>query len=302
MDNFKKILRRLLYPGIALVIIFTVFSTVFLVYAFICLGEEHPVSGVAYFFSAYTLTVLVFNIIPIIKKGKNIIYQNPYTSRYLNEAELRARISLYTGLVVNLIYALFKLFTGVLYQSFWLGAVAVYYMVLFLIRFILLRNNRISEKRDTSDSRRLHQLKSYQICGGLLFVLNIAMSGMIFQMIWQNKNYSYPGFIIYASAAYTFYRLTLAVINVFKFRKINNPIFSAAKALDLAVAFMSLFALQTAMLTEFGGTDDNFKRIMNAITGCAVSAFVFGMAVFMMVRSFKQLKEAKNTSTQLKKE
>lgn len=301
MERLKKILHRLLYPGIALVIIFTLFSIIFLVYAFVCLDEEHPVSGAAYFFSAYTLTVLVFNVVPAIKKGKAIIHQNPYTSRYLNEAELRARISLYTGLVINLIYALFKLSTGILYQSFWLGAVAVYYMILFLIRFILLRNNRISEKRDSPVSRRLHQLKSYRICGGLLFVLNIAMSGMIFQMIWQNKNYSYPGLIIYASAAYTFYRLTLAVINVFKFRKIDNPIFSAAKALDLAVAFMSLFALQTAMLTEFGGTDE-FKRIMNAATGGAVSAFVFGMAVFMMIRSTRQLKEIKNISVQPKEE
>ena len=77
---------------------------------------------------------------------------------------------------------------------------------------MLIRGDRNNGQIDGKEQRLLHDWRSYHYCGWLLLILNAAISGMVVQMIWQNRSYSYPGFIIYASAAYTFYRLTMAII------------------------------------------------------------------------------------------
>lgn len=117
------------------------------------------------------------------------------------------------------------------------------------------------------------------------------------QMIWQNRSYEYKGYIIYISALYAFYCLINAVVNVVKFSKRNNAILSAAKILALAGALMSMFALQTAMFSAFGGGEE-LQRLMNTITGGAVCLIVMGMAVFMIVRANIYLKKLENEKSE----
>ena len=66
---------------------------------------------------------------------------------------------------------------------------------------------------------------------------------------------------------------------------------SAAKVVSLTAALVSMLSLETAMLTQFGAADDPvFRRIMTASTGAGISILVLGMAVFMIIRSTKQMK------------
>lgn len=113
-------------------------------------------------------------------------------------------------------------------------------------------------------------------------------------MVWHDKGYSYPGFIIYASAAYTFYVVITAIINAIKFHK-HNPILAATKMLNFIAALMSLFALQTAMLTQFDN-DRGFRVIMNMYTGAAVALLTIGIAVFMVIRGNSALKKIRERS------
>lgn len=62
--------------------------------------------------------------------------------RYLREGMFRTEISLYPGLLINLFYAGIKLFSGVCYRSVWFGTLAVYYILLAVMRFSLLHHVR----------------------------------------------------------------------------------------------------------------------------------------------------------------
>lgn len=217
----------------------------------------------------------------MIKRFENI---SPLLTRYWDDEKFRARISLYQGMFINLLFAACHLLSSWLYVSIWFAAVAFYYIILSLIRFLLLRSVRMVPKLETDKDRALRELRRYRLTGYLLFALNLAMVIMIIQMVWQNKGYHYPGLAIYATAAYVFYSLIIAIINMVKFRKMDHPILSAAKILSVAGALMSVLTLQTAMISQFGG-DDSFRRIMNTVTGAGVSLIVFGMAVFMVVRT-----------------
>ena len=88
-----------------------------------------------------------------------------------------------------------------------------------------------------------------------------------------------------------FYSVITAVRNVVKFRKQNSPVLSAAKGINLASALVSMLALETAMLSQFGSEESPvFRRVMNSATGGAVCCVVLGMAVYMMVRATQNLK------------
>ena len=222
----------------------------------------------------------------VFRKIRQWLENNPYARRYLSEPEYRARISLYAGLLINCAYIVFKAGLGIYYRSVWYGAVAVYYLVLSAIRLFLARSDRkiLTEEQ---------ALNCYRLTGMSMLFLNMAMAGMMIQMIGYGKGYSYPGFVIYASAAYTFYVVVTAVINAVKFHKHRyNPVLSATKMLNFTAALMSLLALQTALLTQFSD-DGNFNHLMNTATGANVTVLAMGISAFMVVHGNKALKNCK---------
>jgi preprotein translocase subunit SecF len=97
-------------------------------------------------------------------------------------------------------------------------------------------------------------------------------------------------------AAYTFTTLTVAIINVIKYRKYDSPIYSASKAISLAAASVSIITLESTMLTTFGGEtmDDFTQKLMLGLTGGAIAAFIIGMAIYMIYQSTKRLKLMNN--------
>lgn len=273
MERFKKIMLKLLYPHFAVSVLIVVIAAFSLISVFAYGLESRPGSYVIYVFSFYALCVVCANTVRLVKGTKKYLHQNIYTEKYLSDAELRARVSLYAG---------------VLYSSVWFGAVAIYYIVLSLIRFLLIKADCVFVK--SADDTYCHGWKSYRLCGILLLLLNTAMSGMAVQVIWCNEGYFYPGFVIYASAAYTFYRLTVAIIRI-SGRKISNPILLATKALDLSMALMAMFTLQTAMFASFGkDMTVESRRLMNILTGGAVCVAVLGIAFVMINVATKKLR------------
>lgn len=120
------------------------------------------------------------------------------------------------------------------------------------------------------------------------------MGGMILMMVLTNSGYSYPGYVIYLSAMYTFYTMVTSVINLVKFRRLRSPILSAAKVLNFIAALMSILGLQTAMIAQFSTEGENYRRMMNAITGGAVWLSVILTAVYMLYLSSKQRDEVKS--------
>lgn len=289
MDKTKNILLKLLHPHPVVICLLSFCSVVGLVYIFTQNAENEFYAPILYALSFYALCIVTARFIPAVKNIKKVLHRNKHTSRYLSEADLRARISMHTGTIVNIGFAAFKFSAGIYYKSVWFMAVALYYLILSVIRFTLITRDKKSSR--LAENRISHQWKSYRLCGYLLFLLNFTMSGMAFLMIWQNEAFSYPGFVIYASAAYTFYRLIIAIVRLSR-QKHGNAVLLAAKALDLSISLMSLFSLQTAMFNAFGAdTTEATRTLMNILTGSAVCFAVVCIAVIMIIKSNKQLKK-----------
>lgn len=286
MKRFKELFLKLFSPRVTLTVAFCVVSSALLVYIFINKLEQTAVAYASYVVSAYTLVTVSLKIPKIIKFCKRILYGNKHSKRYLTEEEFRAKISLYLGLYIHLIYSVFKLASGIYYNSVWFGAESVYHLVISTVQFLIVRNSR------QKDTVTLKDWRIYRVCGMLMLLLNTAISSFVFLIVFQNKSYVYSGIIIYATAAYTFYRLIVSFVQIGKFRKRNRPILSASKFLNLSASLMSLFALQTAMLTQFGDGTINI-RAMNAATGSFVVFSVIYIAISMIIRSTKEINKTK---------
>lgn len=290
MDKWKEILRK--FFCLKTIWIFFLFnlSFVLLLYAFTLENCPPAVAYFSYALSAYTLVTVCVRFPGILKAAKGYLHKNRYTNKYLTEKELQIRISLYSGLLINICFAIFKVVMGIIYQSKWLFAMAGYNTVLSIMRFILVYRDQ-SEKKTTGDyKRRLLGLHSYRVCGWLMLLLNSAISAIVFFVVFDNQSITYPGFMIYAIAAYAFYYLTKSIISMVKYYHRHNPVFSAVKRIELAKALVSIFTLQVAMITQFS-TDKGFDyRIANSATGGAVCVIITVMAILMLIGVKKDYK------------
>ncbi len=208
----------------------------------------------------------------------------PFGERFSSDARFRMGLSLYRGFFVNLAYIVIKLASGIYYRSAWFVSLAVYYALLAVMRFLLIR--RLNAPDTAAELRR------YRLCGFMLLFMNQALAGIVIFMVHENRGFDYPGVLIYAMAAYAFYAVTVAIVNLVKTRRSKSPLIAAAKAVNLVAAMVSILSLETAMLARFGGDDDPlFRKTMTAATGGGVCTAVIAMAVYMIWRAGRELKK-----------
>lgn len=202
----------------------------------------------------------------------------------MENAEFRGSINSASGIVIDFAYAAFRGVSGILYRSVWFISLAVYHLVLGCLRVYLLAR-KIRTERKPEELRMAFEKSAYKTTAWLLLLLNIPMGGMVCLMIMTDSGFNYPGYIIYLSAAYTFYKIISATIGVFHLRRLGSPLKSSATILNFVAALMSVLGLQTAMITQFSANGEEFRRMMNTITGGCVYLAVIAIAVYMLITS-----------------
>lgn len=286
MERWRAVLKKLLFPGWGWVALATVLSGISLAATFLVFGDDSPFAYVSYILSAYALTVLVAAVVPLFSSARRLAHSVPLAHRYLTDRYFKVRSGLTLSLFINLCYAGFKLACAVRYSSFWDRALALYYVLLCVVRLYLLR--RVPKDEREQDLSR--ELRYYRATGLFLFGLDLALSGVVTQIIRDGYGSNYPGMLIYAAAVHAFYSLTLAIVNTVKYRKFHSPVLSAAKAVNLTTALVSMFNLETAMIDQFGEQDEQFRLIMTACTAFAVCVTVLAMAAFMVISATRKLR------------
>lgn len=197
--------------------------------------------------------------------------------KYLHSKVYRLEAGIYIGAAVNLAYAIFRVVAGALLSSVWMISTAAYFSVLGLMRVTL----AVSRKKATSGGSRFAAALRRKI-GLELLLLNLPLGGMIILLIKTDIGNSYPGYMIYASAAYTFYAFTTAIINVIKHRGSENSVLRTAGLLNFAAALVSVLGLQNALISEFSENGSEYRALMNTLTGVGVYVAVTALAALML--------------------
>ena len=286
--DWKKIGKALLFPHIAIMILLVPVATVLLVGSMVFIGTESPIAYISYVLAAYTLTVWCFKIPRIIKYFKTFKDENKYARRWQDDVRLRVNVSLYGSLAWNALYGLFQLWLGFYHHTFWFYSLGAYYICLGVMRFFLARHTT----RYAPGERMRDELTKYRACGIVFLLMNLALALIVFFMVYWNRTFEHHMITAIALAAYTFTSMTVAIINFVKYRKYNSPVFSAAKAISLAAALVSMLTLESTMLTTFsdGTMTATAQKWMLGATGGAISVLIIATAVYMIVVGTKKLK------------
>ena len=286
--DWKKIGKALLFPHIAIMILLVPVSSVLLVGSMVFIGTESPIAYISYVLAAYTLTVWCFKIPRIIKYFKSFKDENKYARRWQDDVRLRVNVSLFGSLAWNALYGLFQLWLGFYHHTFWFYSLGAYYICLGVMRFFLARHTT----RYAPGERMRDELVKYRACGIVFLPMNLALALIVFFMVYWNRTFEHHMITAIALAAYTFTSMAVAIINFVKYRKYNSPVFSAAKAISLAAALVSMLTLESTMLTTFsdGTMTAVEQKWMLGATGGAISVLIIATAIYMIVVGTKKLK------------
>lgn len=283
--------KKLLYPPVWLMLLLTALSAVGLTLVFLKGWEQRIFAYGIYVLAFYTLFVVTWFCVRVLPKQygamKEKIYANPLGNRFLTDRVFRTGVGLYASLGINLLYVGINLLSWHLNRSWWFVVLAVYYGIMAVMRFLLVRYVRV--RKIGSDLRG--EWKRSRSCAGILLLINLSLSGAVLMILYSNRGYEYPGMLIYVMALYTFYSTVHAIVNMVKYRAMGSPVMSTAKTVSLSAALVSMLNLETAMFAQFGGEMPvEQQRIFVILTGAGVSITVVTLSVLLIVKATKELR------------
>ena len=293
--EWKKIGKKLLFPPVWLMAILVLFSAGALILVFVKGLEQSILAYIVYALAFYTLTVVtLFCALVLPKQYKTLkqkLYDNALTNRYLTDRVFRTHVSLWVSFAISMLYVGINLWSFHTLNSWWFVVLAVYYGIMAVMRFLLVRYVRLRKL----GADVLREWKRAKACACILLLVNLSLSGAVLMILYQSKGYDYPGIMIYVMALYTFYATIHAIADIVRYRKQGSPVMTTAKIVSLSGALVSMLNLETAMFAQFGGDmAPESQRLFIILTGAGVSAVIVTLSAILIVNANKEIGRLKN--------
>lgn len=237
--------------------------------------------------SAYSLTALCVRLPGALRKKESWMAAHPKASARLGDRELRFRLKLYGDQIINFGYGVLRIAAGVLLGSAWIGADGIYNLAQALIQLFQILRRR-------NPGTVLRQWRSYRLCGGLILLLHLTLTGIVFQMVNWNRVNERGEILLIATAAFAFYKLISSVLGLVKDRAHEHPVDSSVRMLKLSQAFFAMFSLQAGLLHTFG-SGEAWEHWLNLASGSAVCLLTAAMGVYMLCRGSREIKTLQET-------
>ncbi len=183
----------------------------------------------------------------------------------------------------HVIFALLNIFVGVFTRSLWTLSVGVVIAALNVGKSYVasgaFTNGDIDEGAESIES-----LKRCRNAGIALALLVVAMSGTVMRLVVHGFGGSYSGALIYAYALYALLQIVISLVNLVRARKEELVQVKGVRAFSLASALISIFALQTVLLSRVGWESLPVKmtrRIAEGAVGSGVCAGMIALGVWL---------------------
>ena len=203
------------------------------------------------------------------------------------DVRFRIRFFLCSSLIFNLLYSVFLFIVSRIEHSKWFFVMSIYYGLLSFTRIFVFK--QIKPKKE-----KYSKTKTMRACGYFLLLINLAVSTMMFLLIYGNQFVKHHEITVITLATYTFSALTVAIWGSVKFIKKNNYLFSCVKLINLISASVSLLTLTNTMLATFGQDNALLRSIVLPILSGVVSLFIITTAILMIRKANLDLRVYKN--------
>ena len=175
----------------------------------------------------------------------------------------------------NLFYGVLQLYIAYIIHSYWYLTLGLFFLVQGAIRFLAVDKGKKETRKTMTEI-------------GLAMVFEaVIIAGMTYLCI-EERRYPIRNMILaIAQAAYSFSLMGVAVYNLFKSAKKDDPLFYMVKNISFVSAVGSILSLQRMMLGTFGGADLNFNRIMEAFSGAGAFLIIVILGCRMIFNAVK---------------
>ena len=198
-------------------------------------------------------------------KNLRELRKNDRVVRFLDDPIYRTKLNLYAATVMNLLYSIIKLVSGILYRSDWLAAFGLYFLVLTGLRLSLASYFR----KKALGTDLAAEYRRIRLTGILLMLMNLVLIVIVIRMIAHNE--------------------------FLRARGHESPVYYAVRVVDLTAAMTAMLSLTAALIARFG-ENGPFRRTMLAICGAAVCGIILWMSMSLICRSTKRLHALEKTS------
>ena len=266
-----------------LVLLLSIACAAGLVWVFIEGLEAWVPSYFLYALSAYCLAALCVKLPGALRSIRAGLSRHTKLAAFWKNRELRFKLGLYFGQFINFAYGIFKIASGVILGSAWVGCDGIYNMAQALIQlFQILRRKHAGTL--------VRQWQSHRLCGVWILLMHLTLIGIVFQMVNWNRAEEQGEILVITTAVFAFYKFTRSFLDIARDRKHIHPVDSSIRMLDLAQASFAIFSLQASMFHTFG-TGEGWEQLLNTITGCAVCLLIVSMGIYMIRRANREIKQ-----------
>ena len=202
-----------------------------------------------------------------------------FYQHYKDDPWLRAATSTKMSAVINLFFVFYQAFNAYRRSSLWFAALSVYYAWLTFMRV------NIVTYMQTMAADGREELRRYRTTGvQLLFLTTVIMAlGVVSNRLGYRPTYAVHMFVVVA--LFCAYNVTNAIINYIKWRKLEDPLISASKALSIACALVSVYSLQTAAIGLFARTSaSRILGFLNYATPVVIFLIIGSISLFIILR------------------
>lgn len=300
MGFIKNIWNKIKKPNAIFLVLFCMFF-VSITSATLVLVVLEPVQTILhyilYILSAISLTYFIYIVVifaPKIRQGSiSFLRKFKITNEMLDNYGYRTLMFAIFSFILNIAYVIFIGVLAIKTHSAWYISITAYYLILSIMK----GNIFYSKKKYNTDIKRA---RAYRYCGIMFILLTFAFSGIIVLIYTSSMYFEYAGIIIYAVAAFTFYKLVLGIVNIFKARYQDDLYIQSIRNVNLVSALISLVVLQVALFQEF--SPHNNTSFANGLVGGLVSIIILALGIFMIVKANRKIREIQKLNNVLEKE
>ncbi len=211
----------------------------------------------------------------------------PMINEMKRDYTLRSFIYSSLSSLATLAFLGYNLFMGIAYHSIWNISISIYYFLLLTMKSTVIMCEKIW-RNASAELLRTRRVKLFRAVCRILILVDAAMALPIALMVMSQRQVDMGMIPAIAVAAYTTYKVTLAVINYQKTRKKDHLSLHLLKIINLMDAMVAVLTLQNTLVTVFGEGED-----MLMLTSWT-SAGMLGLMVTLTVILLQRAKRIKN--------
>lgn len=289
--NWKNLYHAILFPPAWMKLIITMLAFASIVILSTDITDILKIAFCAIAIT-YGLTILITtSFIQLQDKRKLVtvkLHKNKYTHKYLTNIFTKTKTDLYIAVSFNILFIAFNFVSAILYKSNWFGLFAVYYTLIGLIRFLILRHIKESKTKQN----RISEHKCARLCSFFLLTFNVILSGAIFMISKYHEGFKHNGWFLYVLSGTVIIVLVVDIINVIKYRNHKCPLIYVSQGIKLTSAMFSLLCLETALIAQLGiNMLSQHQSFLLALSGLIISGIVILISFYTIVKSTKMLKQ-----------